>query len=120
MFSRQRFCRYNPKIHSRAGLVFRFIPPTPLRVDQWVFSEYLDKEQINSGDRDADDEFEGELIGVRWDGGDKIMFIDTHGLDEFQKRLIESVKAGVTVDDFFADNDCAELQTLSLADACGW
>lgn len=42
--------------------------------------QYAD--QIKSGDRDADDEYEGEHMLMRWDGGSHVTFLSADGEHE--------------------------------------
>ena len=48
------------------------------------------KADIKSGERDADDEYEGELLAVRWDGGDTLQFLDPTSLSEISSSSLRS------------------------------
>ena len=40
--------------------------------------------QIESGDRDADDEYEGEPMLMKWDGGSNVVFLSADGEHELE------------------------------------
>lgn len=61
------------------------IPALDLRND--IESEIAEniaeyERQINEGDRDEDDEWEGELMAVRWNGDDTLSFYTPDHLDD--------------------------------------